>query len=378
MGGDPGEIEGRERSEKVTAVDGAQAVGEDEVVDDASPEVVGHAEVLGLHDGELFEAEERVGRQDEGPDLVEVGVGEAEGFEHGCDVGRLGDCDGLGKAGCWLGATGALPEGCFGIDVGEEGAGDEGEQAVEISGAGLRDGAWGDLHLGDGEVGGSGFGERPEEGVILRGGGEALCRGGQTASHAEGEAEVDGERKAGPRAEEGAGDGVEDCGVDEAFAGAEIVVGDGEVGGEGGFREGTDGFGVKGLTLGAEEEAGGGLVFLREFVGVEVVGGGEDPGGGGDCSWCVGDEAERTAGGELRGGVRCGDQDRVVGKGEGEVGERGIEGFLRERAQADEQAAGRVWRGHGVWVDICLGGGHRAIWTFSVRLAAAQIPASLV
>ena len=77
---------------------------------------------------------------------------------------------------------------------------------------------------------------------------------------------------------------------------------------------------MKGLGLGAEEEAGGGLVFLREFEGVEVVGGGEDPGGGGDCSGRVGDEAERAAGGELRRGVRCGDEDGVVGKREGEVG----------------------------------------------------------
>ena len=83
------------------------------------------------------------------------------------------------------------------------------------------------------------------------------------------------EENGGARAEEGAGDGIEDCGVDEAFAWAKIVVGDGEVGGEGGFCESPDGFGVKGLALGAEEEAGGSLVFLRELVGVEVVGGGE-------------------------------------------------------------------------------------------------------
>ena len=88
-----------------------------------------------------------------------------------------------GRYGCRLGAAGALPEGCFGVDVGEEGAGDESEQAVEIGGAGLRDGARGDLHLGDGEVGGACFGERPEKGVILRGGGETLCGGGETAGH---------------------------------------------------------------------------------------------------------------------------------------------------------------------------------------------------
>ena len=39
--------------------------------------------------------------------------------------------------------------------------------------------------------------------------------------------------KRGRVAEEGAGDGIEDGGVDEAFVGAEVVVGYGEVGGEG-------------------------------------------------------------------------------------------------------------------------------------------------
>ena len=89
MRGRPGEIERRECAEQVSAIDGAETVGEDEVVDDAGPEVVGHAEVLGIHEREFLEPEERVGRKNEGPDLVEVGVGEAEGFEHGGDVRRV-------------------------------------------------------------------------------------------------------------------------------------------------------------------------------------------------------------------------------------------------------------------------------------------------
>ena len=99
----------------------------------------------------------------------------------------------------------------------------------------------------------------------MRGSCEAL-------GHAEGEADVDGEREARARAEEGARDRVEDRGVDEAFARAEIVVGDGEVGLQGGLCEGADGFGVEGLGFGTKEDAGRGVVFLREFVGVEIVG----------------------------------------------------------------------------------------------------------
>ncbi len=87
VGGDPGKIERSERAEQMAAVDGAQAVGEDEVVDDARPERVAHAEAGGGQQREMLEAEQGVGRQDERPDLGEVGVGETEGFEHGGDVG---------------------------------------------------------------------------------------------------------------------------------------------------------------------------------------------------------------------------------------------------------------------------------------------------
>ena len=97
--------------------------------------------------------------------------------------------------------------------------------AVEVGSDGLREGAGADVDFGDGVVGDGGFAERPEEGVVLSGGGEALRGGGETLCHAEGEAEVDGEGEAGARAEEGAGDGIENRGVDEAFARAEIVVG---------------------------------------------------------------------------------------------------------------------------------------------------------
>ena len=68
------------------------------------------------------------------------------------------------------------------------------------------------------EVGG--FGDGPDDGVGLAGGDEALGGGGESLGHAEGEAEVVGEGEARLGAEECAGDGIEDGGVDEAFAGA--------------------------------------------------------------------------------------------------------------------------------------------------------------
>ncbi len=121
----------------MSSIDGAETIGKDEVVDDAGPEVVGHAEVFGMHDGQLLEAEERVGRQDERPDLVEVGVGETEGVEHGCRVGRIADGGCLRDGLRGLGAAGTLPEAGFGINVGEEGAGDLSKEAVEVGCDGL-------------------------------------------------------------------------------------------------------------------------------------------------------------------------------------------------------------------------------------------------
>ena len=360
MRGGTGEVERGERAEEVTAVDGAQAVGQDEVVDDARPEAVGHTEGGGRHGVELFEAEEGVGRKDEGPDLVEVGVGDAEGFEHGGDVGwTVGGLGGLGEGAGGLRAADALPEGGFGVDVGEEGAGDSGEEGVEVGGDGLGEGAGAGVDLGDDEVGAGGFGDGPEESVVLAAGGELLRGGGEALGHAEREAEVDGEGEARARGVKGAGDGVEDGGVDEAFAGAEVVVGDGEVGGEGGGGEGAKGLGGEGVGFGAEEEAGGGLMLLGELEGVEIVGGGEDPGGGGDGGGGVGQEAEWTAGRELRGGVGRGDEDALAREGEGQVGEGGFERLLRQGDEADEEGArGGGDRLDGRGVDVGRDGGH--------------------
>ena len=219
--------------------------GEDEVVDDAGPEVVGHTEAFGLHDGELLEAEERVGRKDEGPDFVQVGVGETEGVEHGGDVGRrLGDGDGLRDGLGGLSAAGPLPEGGPGVDVGEEGAGDLSEERVEVRDDGLRQGASADVDFGDGAISRRCLVEWPEESIILSGGDGALRGNCEAPRHAEREADVDGEREARARAEKGARDRVEDGGVDEAFAGAEFVVGEGEVGLKRGLRQRADRFGV--------------------------------------------------------------------------------------------------------------------------------------
>src|ERR1039458_10343032 len=82
---DPGKVERSERAEQVAAVDGAQTVGEDEVVDDAGPEFVVHAEPGGRHQRQVFQAEQRLRREHQRPDLLQVAVGDAEGFEHGSD-----------------------------------------------------------------------------------------------------------------------------------------------------------------------------------------------------------------------------------------------------------------------------------------------------
>ena len=193
-----------------------------------------------------------------------------------------------------LEGAGALPVDGFGVYVGEEGACDLGEDGVEVVG-GLLEGARAGVDLSDGVVGDGGLGDGPEEGVVLVGGGKALGGHGEALCHAGREAEVDGDGEAGRGAEEGACDRVEDGGVEEAFAGAEVVAGYGKIGGGNGCGEGADGFGLERLGLRAEEDAAGGVVFLRELEGVEVVGRGKDPGAGGGGGGSVMEEAQRAA-----------------------------------------------------------------------------------
>ena len=107
------------------------------------------------------------------------------------------------------------------------------------------------------------------------------------------------------------------------------------------------------MRFAAEEDAGGGVIFLRKFVGVEIVGGGGDPWGRGDGGQRVRDEAKGASGGGLRGSVGRGDEDGFAGEGEGEITERGFEGVLWQGDEADEKTAGAN-RGRGTEVDIGL------------------------
>ena len=54
----PREVQRYQRAEKVSAVDGAESVGEQKVKDDASPETVRHAESRGVRDREALESEQ--------------------------------------------------------------------------------------------------------------------------------------------------------------------------------------------------------------------------------------------------------------------------------------------------------------------------------
>ena len=110
---------------------------------------------------------------------------------------------------------------------------------------------------------------------------------------------------------------------------------------------------LEALGLGAEEQAGGGLLLLCDFEGVQVVGGGEKErgcgGAGGERGggvWEQAEVAEGPAGDGGVGGVRGGDEDvsmagGEVGEGESEMGEHGFERRRRKRSEADEQAGGR-------------------------------------
>ena len=133
---------------------------------------------------------------------------------------------------------------------------------------------------------------------------------------------------------------------------------EGEVGKERGFGEGADGFGVERLGFGTEQNAGGGVVFLRELPGIEIVGRCEDPGVGRDGGDGVGEETKRASGGRCGGCVGRGDEDGFTGEGEGKVAERGVECVLRKRDQTDEEATGAGCGSREI--DVGLGSGHRA------------------
>ena len=198
VGGYPGEVERGHGTEQVIAVEGAEVKGKGEVVDDARPKVVLDGEVVGRELGELLEGETRLGWKDEGPDLLEVVLCEVEAFDHVVDFGRGQswiEGRGRGRAGRPEGeASGALPEGGLGVDVGKEGAGDAGKEGVEVGLGGWR-GGWNGIsggNLADGEACDGGFGYRPEQSSTLAEADETLGAGQEALCHAGGEGGVDG------------------------------------------------------------------------------------------------------------------------------------------------------------------------------------------
>ena len=74
----PGEVERRHRFEQVIAIDGAKAMGQRKVVDNAYPQIVGHAKLFYREAGELSEFEKRGGRQYQVPDFLQIPVSQLE------------------------------------------------------------------------------------------------------------------------------------------------------------------------------------------------------------------------------------------------------------------------------------------------------------
>jgi hypothetical protein len=192
-----------------------------------------HAECRAVGCGEPLESEQRVGRQDERPDFMKVGIGEPKGLEHWGNIScRIADVA-CGVQGIVERAatTETLPECCLGVDVGEQRSGDQGENGVEVGPGVLRLDAWSNVELVDGEPGYRGLVDRPKRGLSLVELGEALGSAGEAFGHAKREAKIDGEGKSHAGGEQRAGKRIEDCGVDQAGVRRQIVAGDCEVGG---------------------------------------------------------------------------------------------------------------------------------------------------
>src|ERR1700748_2542275 len=97
---------------------------------------------------------------------------------------------------------------------------------------------------------------------------------------------------------------------------------------------------MEGLSFGSKENASGRVIFLCEFVGIEIVGRGEHPGSGGDRGEIVGEQAKGATRRGLRDCIGGGDEDGFAREGEGKIAKRCVEGLLRERDKADEETAG--------------------------------------
>ncbi len=83
----PREIQRNQRAEQMSAVDRAQPVRDQKIEDNAHPQGVGHPESGGIDDGKPFKSEQRIGRQNERPYFLQVGIGEPEGLHHRANVG---------------------------------------------------------------------------------------------------------------------------------------------------------------------------------------------------------------------------------------------------------------------------------------------------
>src|ERR1700722_1897716 len=82
----PGQVERRHGFEQVVAIDGAKAMGQRKIVDDAYPQIVGHAKLFERQTGELSEFKKRGGRKHQYPDPLQGPVSQLESFDHASDV----------------------------------------------------------------------------------------------------------------------------------------------------------------------------------------------------------------------------------------------------------------------------------------------------
>lgn len=105
-------------------------------------------------------------------------------------------------------------------------------------------------------------------------------------------------------------------------------------------------------------------MLLREPEGVEVVGSGEDPGASRRSRRSVLKKVQGAAGGELRNGVGCDDEDILPGEGQSQIGECGFKGFRGKGREADEETAGLRCVGFCGAGDVSVGCRHRAVWAF--------------
>jgi hypothetical protein len=282
VGGDPGKVQRREGAQQVAAIDGAQAIGEGEVVNDAGPGLGRKDEAFGRRKGKALQGEQGLGRKNERPQLLQIGVGETEVVGKTAHIAGdfCGACGSRQRGHGGRGGEGArsLPEGRLGFDVGKERTCDGGEEIVEGAFRGLRKGVALEADFAHAEAGDGSLAYGPKDGVVACGDG-ALSGRSSTVQHAPRENGVGRQGVMDVHREQGVGQRIDQGSGHQALFLAYGGTRNDEVGGllVGGLQHAAHGVGGEPMVLRSENQRAARVELPGAGGRLDVIGGLQHP-----------------------------------------------------------------------------------------------------